>query len=104
VQKNDIRMAYHLAIGQITLFGCCDFIAQCILVRTSDNAYPQFIHLIFNLKDISLLDCVELQYLRCDHSHDLRIRLLRSVNLFDSLTDLNLTAHISYVDNGYRCT
>jgi hypothetical protein len=29
----------HVDIAEGVLFGCCDFLAQCILVRTTDNAY-----------------------------------------------------------------
>jgi hypothetical protein len=80
VQNNDIKMAYSFSISQITVFGCCDFIAQCILVRTSDNAYLsiRFNYLIF--KDTPLLDRVELQYPCRDHSFNVSIGILRSAN------------------------
>jgi hypothetical protein len=47
----------------------------------------QFIYLIF--KDTPLLDCVGLQYPRRDLSFNFSIRILRSVNLFDSLAALD---------------
>ena len=48
MQYPDITVLYRLDIAQPILFGCCDFLAQSILVRATDNAlFIQFIHLIF---------------------------------------------------------
>jgi hypothetical protein len=38
-QINDVSIPLHMAIAEGVSFGCCDFIAQCILVRTTDNGY-----------------------------------------------------------------
>ena len=73
---------YDLDIIENTVFACCDFITQIILVRTTGNAY----YFSNFLKDISLLDCVELQHSCCDRSLTLGIRILRSIELF-SRTD-----------------
>ena len=39
VQTGDVSIAFRTTIAQGVLFGCCDFLAQCILVRATDNAY-----------------------------------------------------------------
>ena len=75
-----LGIAYHLAIIEVTLFACCDFIAQSILVRTTGNAY----HLLYSSnssKDISLLDYVGLQHSCCDRSFIPSTRILRFINL-----------------------
>ena len=38
-QTDDVSIGLHMEIADSVLFGCCDFLAQCILVRTTDNAY-----------------------------------------------------------------
>jgi hypothetical protein len=38
-QIDDVSIALHMEIAGPVLFGCCDFIAQSILVRTTDNGY-----------------------------------------------------------------
>ena len=38
-QTDDVSILLQIAIADSVLFGCCDFLAQCILVRTTDNAY-----------------------------------------------------------------
>ena len=38
-QTDDTSIELHMEIAETILFGCCDFLAQCILVRTTDNAY-----------------------------------------------------------------
>ena len=38
-----IEILYHFQITQGTIFAFCDVMAQFILVRTADNAYPLFI-------------------------------------------------------------
>ena len=76
----NIEIMYPLQIIETTLFACCDFIAQFILVRTTDNAH----HLLYSFsssKDISLLDHVELQHSCCYRSFFLSTRILRSINL-----------------------
>ena len=79
----DIEIQYHLGIIQYTVFACCDFIAQFVLVRTTDNVY----HYSSNSsKDISLLDCLGLQDSCCDCSFLLSICILTSIN-FSSFTD-----------------
>ena len=75
----------YCAVIQSTVFACCDFIAQSILVRTTGNAHHLF-HSSNCSKDISLLDCVGLQHSCCDFSLILSISLLRSINL-SSFTD-----------------
>ena len=37
-QNDDVTILLQIYIAQSALFGCCDFLAQCILVRTTDNA------------------------------------------------------------------
>jgi hypothetical protein len=78
-----------MAIADAVTFGCCDFLTQSILVRTTDNTY--LFHLfILIFKDTPLLDCVGLQHPCRDYSSHLNIRILRSVNL-SSLACLTLT-------------
>lgn len=48
---------YHLDIIQATVFACCDFIAQLVLVRTTGDAYYLKIF-IYVFQDIPLLDRV----------------------------------------------
>jgi hypothetical protein len=38
-QTDDINILLHMDIAEGVLFGCCDSIAQCILVRTTGNTY-----------------------------------------------------------------
>ena len=38
-QTNDVSLLLHMSIAQVVFFGCCDFLTQCILVRTTDNGY-----------------------------------------------------------------
>jgi hypothetical protein len=38
-QTKDVSIAFHMTIASSVFFGCCDFIAQSILVRTTDNGY-----------------------------------------------------------------
>jgi hypothetical protein len=38
-QTDSVIIDLHVDIAQPVLFGCCDFLAQCILVRTTDNGY-----------------------------------------------------------------
>ena len=38
-QTDDVSILLHVGIAEGVLFGRCDFLAQCILVRTSDNGY-----------------------------------------------------------------
>ena len=71
---------YHFQIIRVTLFACCDFIAQFILVCTTGNANI-LLHSFNSLKDISLLDCVGLQHSCCNRSFTPSIRILRSINL-----------------------
>ena len=78
----------HLQIIDVTVVAFCDFIAQSILVRPTGNTYHYYSS--NSSKDISLLDCVGLQYSCCDRSIILSIRILRSINYLHSLTDFNL--------------
>ena len=89
-------------IARSVLYGCCDFIAQSILVRTTEQCLSiPFIYLIF--KDTPLLDCVGLQHPCGDHSLHFSICMLRSVNLSwlarwpwliaSSYVDNNLSSH-----------
>ena len=39
VQTDDVSIQLQMDIAEGALFGCCDFLAQCILVRTTDNGY-----------------------------------------------------------------
>ena len=36
-QTDELSILLHLTIAESVLFGCCDLLAQCILVRTTDN-------------------------------------------------------------------
>jgi hypothetical protein len=38
-QTDDVSILVHMVIAEGVFFACCDFIAQSILVRTTDNAY-----------------------------------------------------------------
>jgi hypothetical protein len=38
-QTDDLSIQFHMEIAESVFFGCCDFIAQSILVRTTDNGY-----------------------------------------------------------------
>jgi hypothetical protein len=69
---------YRLIIVEGTLFGCCDFISQSILVRTTQVAYSfgLFIHIF---KDIPLLDCVASKYPCRGHSLNVSLCFLRFV-------------------------
>ena len=66
---------YRLDFVDSTLFGCCDFISQSILVRTANNTLSVY------FKDTPLLDRVGSQYPRRDHSFNLGVCILRSVHL-----------------------
>ena len=73
-----LEMEHHFDIIIVTTFACSDFIAQSILVSTTDNSY----HYSSNSsKDILLLDYLGLQHLCCDHSIILSICILRYINL-----------------------
>ena len=86
VQSQNLEIVVPSKAIQSTIFACCDFIAQSILVRTTDNTH-HLLHSSTNCsKDISLLDCVGLQHSCCDCSLILSIGILRSINLF-SFTD-----------------
>ena len=43
---------------QVTANGCCDFLAQCILVRINHCTYHPFVLLTYIFKDLPLLDRV----------------------------------------------
>ena len=79
-----VRMMYNTEIIGFLVVGCCDFIAQSILVRIADHVYQ--LHLYCHLdmsppqkkkKDIPLLDCVGSQYSRRHSSYIPSIRILR---------------------------
>ena len=38
-QSDDVSILLDVVIAENVLFGCCDFIAQSILVRATDNGY-----------------------------------------------------------------
>ena len=44
----NLLMLYGIGVAEVTVFGCCDFIAQCILVRTANNT--PFISFIYASK------------------------------------------------------
>ena len=79
VVEGDVISMYGFAIAEATIFGCCDFIAQCILVRTANKYSIHLIHLIF--KDTPLLDCVRSKYPRHNRSFNLSMCIFRSVIL-----------------------
>ena len=81
-------MIYGVDVTEATLFGCCDFIAQCILVRTANNT--PFISFIYASK-----------IHRCwiVYGQDIRVVIIPSILAFaylgpsfylDSLADLDL--------------
>ena len=78
VQIQNVETVYSFEIIQATMFACCDFMAQTILVCPTGNGYY---HLSNSSKDISLLDCLGLQHSCCDCSVILSIRILRSIDL-----------------------
>ena len=71
----NIRVAWTLS----TLISCGDFLSQSILVRMHHTL--SFVLLIQIFIDLSLLDCVGLQFPCRDHSIYLGIRILGFVNL-----------------------
>ena len=81
VQSTQLSFQYCLFLVQPVVFCCCDFIAQSILVRTADVPYHYSLYISKFFKDIPLLDCMELQYPRRDHSFNFSIGILRFVNL-----------------------
>jgi hypothetical protein len=56
---NQFMQNNHISIIQAIGFACCDSVALCILVRSTDDAFQVIYLKIF--KDIPLLDCVGLQ-------------------------------------------
>ena len=42
IDSDSASMLFHLSIAQGTLNGCCDFIAQCTLVRINHCTYHPF--------------------------------------------------------------
>jgi hypothetical protein len=78
-QNVDNTVLYRLSILEATLLGCCDFIAQSILVRTTDDAYS-FSLFIQIFKDIPLLDCMASKYPYRDHSLNVNNCFLRFVS------------------------
>ena len=65
---------------QFTISGCCDFIAQIILVRTKHFSYHPF-YSPKTSKDLQMLDCVEQKYPCRDHPFIPGNHLHRSVNI-----------------------
>ena len=76
LQNDSMPMLFHLGIVQIIASGCCDFIAQCIIVRIM---IISIIHIF--TKDLPLLDHVESRYPFRDHPFILGNCILRSVNI-----------------------
>lgn len=101
---------YHISIIQAILSCCGDFVAQCILVRTTQSLSPTFpiIYFIF-FKNIPLLDCVGVQYPSRDHSFNISNRFPRSAvrqpTFFFHLLMITLQfiASISYLDRRNEC-
>ena len=42
LQIDSLPMLFHLSIVQVIAFGCCDFIAQCVIVRINYCTYHPF--------------------------------------------------------------
>ena len=78
LQIDSQPMLFHITIVQVTASGCCDFLAQCILVRIK-NLYLSSVLLTWIYKDLPLLDRVGSGYPCRDHSFILGNRILRSV-------------------------
>ena len=73
---------FQLVAIQTTASGCCDFLAQCILVRLNHctvTYHPFYSHK--SCKDLSMLDRVGSQHPCRDHSFNLGNHILRSVDL-----------------------
>ena len=93
---------FRLVVTQYTVSGCCNFLAQFILVRTT---WWCLLTLLVWIKckspDIPLLDCVGPQHWCCDNSFHPSIRFLRSVNPF--IHSLILIRAASNSDTGRFC-
>lgn len=71
---------FRLTIVQTTFSGCCDILAQCILVRINYCTYNPF-YSLKSSKDIPLLDRMGSKYLCHNRSFILGNRIHWSVNL-----------------------
>ena len=87
LQNMDIKIARYFGIIQVIVFACFDFIAQFILVRTTDQSLLSIYFIQSNSsKDISLLYYLAFQHSCCDSSFTPSIRILRFIK-FSSFTD-----------------
>ena len=98
----DDAISYGFAVADATIFGCCDFIAQCILVRTANKLELQYsihsIHLIF--KDTLLLDCVRSKIHVIIVPSILTFTFLGPSFYLDSLADLDLLPLVMWLATG----
>ena len=77
---DSLPMLFHISIIQTTANGCCDFLAQCILVRINHCTCHPFYSLKCSLAiDLPLLDRLGSRHPCCDHSFIFGNRILRSV-------------------------